>query len=229
MSRIARDRGRISPDCAATFHGTDSAYRYGCRCPHAREHKRIRVKRWREGRSIARRVDGTGTRRRLRALAVLGWRWPDIGERLGVTGSAVAILAASAGLVELPTVARVKAVYRELCERPGPSRITARRAAAKGWHGPLAWADIDDPACVPDDAGPDAAPVDEWAVTEAMAGRLPSSRLADIDLVEAMRRLLAEGLSEGQARYRLRLTNAHARRAIRAAKKDHPETEKKAA
>ncbi|MFG2059693.1 hypothetical protein ACGFI9_37345 [Micromonospora sp. NPDC048930] len=216
MSRPARDRGRISPDCTATFHGTDSAYRYGCRCPHAREHKRIRVKRWREGRSVARRVDGTGTRRRLQALTVLGWRWQDIGDRMGVTREAVQHTAASSGLVELATVARVKAVYRDLSTRPGPSPITAARAAAKGWHGPLAWADIDDPTCQPDTTGPDAPVVDEWAVGEALAGRLPSSRLTDVDLMEAMRRLLEEGLSEGQARYRLRLTNAHARRVIRA-------------
>lgn len=216
MSRPARDRGRISPDCTATFHGTDSAYRYGCRCPHAREHKRLRQKRWREGRSLARIVDGTGTRRRLQALAVLGWRWPDIGDRLGVTGSAVAVLATSTGSVELATVARVKAVYQDLVTRPGPSPITAQRAQAKGWRGPLAWADIDDPACQPDDADPAAPAVDEWAVSEAIAGRLPSSRLADVDLAEAMRRLLAGGLTPGQARYRLRLTNAHAQRLIRA-------------
>ncbi|WP_330438798.1 hypothetical protein OHB44_27905 [Micromonospora sp. NBC_00821] len=217
MSRPARDRGRLDPNCTATFHGTDSAYRYGCRCPHAREHKRIRVKRWREGRAVARLVDGTGIRRRLQALTVLGWRWQDIGDRLGVTGSAVAVLTASSGLVELATVDRVKAVYRELCDRPGPSPITARRAAAKGWNGPLAWSDIDDPAAVPDTTQPDVPVPDEWAVTEALAGRLGPDRLADIDLTEATRRLLADGLRPGQIRYRLQLSFAQTQRAIRAA------------
>ncbi|MCX4470485.1 hypothetical protein OOK41_09215 [Micromonospora sp. NBC_01655] len=219
MSRPARDRGRMSPACPATFHGTDSAYRYGCRCPHAREHKRIHQKRCREGRSAARLADGTGTRRRLRALAALGWRWQDIGDRMGVTGSAVAILAASTGLVELATAARVQIIYRDLSTRLGPSRITADRATAKGWHGPMAWADIDDPTCEPDNASPDVPDVlvvDEWAVGEAIAGRLAADRLTDVDLAEAMRRLLADGLTPGQARYRLRLTNAHARRVIRA-------------
>lgn len=216
MSRIARDRGRLSPDCTATFHGTDSAYRYGCRCPHAREHKRIRVKRWREGRSVPRLVDGIGTRRRLQALAVLGWRWPDIGARMGVTGSAVHQMATLPKPVELPTVARVKAIYRELSVRSGPSRITASRAAAKGWHGPLAWADIDDPACEPDGAEPESTVVDEWAVTEAMAGRLAPDRLTEVDLAEAVRRMLAEGLRPGQVRYRLGLSKSQLSQASRA-------------
>lgn len=217
MSRPLPDRGRINPDCTATRHGDYSAYvNLGCRCPHAREDLRLYQKRRRHGRNRPKHIDSTGTRRRLQALAVLGWRWEDIGARLGTTSQAVQSRAVEDTVVHRDTAARYAAVYRELCERPGPSRITASRAAAKGWHGPLAWQDIDDPACQPDTAGPDTPTVDEWAVTEAIAGRLESSRLAEADLVEAMRRLLADGLSEGQARYRLRLTNAHARRVIRA-------------
>lgn len=218
MSRPLPDRGRINPDCTATRHGTYSAYsNAGCRCPHAREDLRIYQKRLRYRVNRPKCVDSTGTRRRLQALSRLGWRWRDMGDRLGVSWQAVQNIALGRReLVHVDTVALVRALYRELCERPGPSRITARRAVAKGWHGPLAWADIDDPACQPDPAGPDAPVVDEWAVTEAMAGRLESSRLAEADVAEAVRRLLDGGLTRGQVRYRLRVTNAAVNRAVKA-------------
>ncbi|MEU4590069.1 hypothetical protein [Micromonospora aurantiaca (nom. illeg.)] len=216
MTRPLPDLGRLNPACTATRHGDYSAYRHGCRCPHAREDQRIYQKRMREGRAQPAYIDPTGTRRRLQALAVLGWRWTDIAARRGVTWQSIQIVALGGRNVHRTTAAEVAAVYRDLSTRPGPSRITAARAAAKGWHGPLAWHDIDDPACVPDTTDPDAPVIDEWAVSEALAGRLGADRLGEVDLIEAMRRLLADGLTDGQARYRLRLTNAHARRLIRA-------------
>ncbi|TDC82416.1 hypothetical protein E1193_11740 [Micromonospora sp. KC606] len=215
MSRVLPDRGRISPHCKARRHGDYSAYRYGCRCPHARDDRRIYAKRQRQGRAQPAYVDGTGTRRRLQALAVLGWRWTDIADRFGIAWQPVQRLALLNRLVHVDSAARVAAVYRELSVRAGPSPITARRSVAKGWHGPMAWADIDDPTCEPDTADPDAPVVDEWAVSEALAGRLDPSRLADIDLTEAVRQLLADGLRTGQVRYRLRLSFAQVQRAIR--------------
>lgn len=210
-----RDLGRLNPTCPATFHGTYSAYRYGCRCPHAREDNRIYQKRQREGRGRVRYVDSTGTRRRLQALAVLGWRWRDIGDRLGVSWQGAQRLALLDRDVHVTTRNRVAAVYRELCDRPGPSAVTARRAAGKGWHGPLAWADIDDPACRPDTGHPDGPVVDEWAVAECVAGQLPASRLSEVDLAEAVRRMLAGGLRPGQVRHRLGLSQSQLNRAVR--------------
>ena len=214
---VYRDLGRLNSACTSNRHGTYSAYRKGCRCPHALADHRRYQRRWRAGHTLNAYTDGTGTRRRLQALAVLGWRWQDIGDRIGTGWRAVQHLAIEdRGLIHVNNARRVAAVYRELCDRRGPSGISARRSAAKGWHGPLAWHDIDDPACEPDTTDPDAPVIDEWAVTEALAGRLTADRLGEVDLIEAMRRLLADGLTDGQARYRLRLTNAHARRLIKA-------------
>ncbi|AYF30629.1 hypothetical protein CSH63_24930 [Micromonospora tulbaghiae] len=216
MTRRLPDRGRLDPTCTADRHGDYSAYRQSCRCPHAREDQRIYQKRQREGRATPAYIDGTGTRRRLQALAVIGWRWEDIANLRGVTWQNIHLIAVSGRDVHRDTAAQIAAIYRDLSTRPGPSRIAAARAAAKGWHGPLAWHDIDDPTCEPDTTDPDVSVVDEWAVSEAIAGRLAADRLGEVDLVEAMRRLLADGLTPGQARYRLRLTNAHARRLIKA-------------
>ncbi len=219
MRRRLPDRGRMNPDCTSDRHGHYAAYRHGCRCPHAREDDRIYAKRLREGRHTPKHIDGAGTRRRLRALAVLGWRWQDIGDRLGVSWQAAQALALrDHRRIHVNTAAAVKTVYRELCERPGPSRITARRAVAKSWRGPLAWADIDDPDAVPDDGGSNGPTVDDWAVTEALAGRMAPSRLADVDLAEAARRLLDDGLQPGQIRYRLGLSNSQTRRVLEAAR-----------
>ncbi|MFF4791903.1 helix-turn-helix domain-containing protein [Streptomyces sp. NPDC001276] len=44
-------------------------------------------------------------------------------------------------------------VYRTLCQVPGTSSQAKLRAAKEGWHGPLAWDDIDDPNCQPDTGG----------------------------------------------------------------------------
>lgn len=215
MSRLRVDLGRQSPDCTANRHGTYSAYHSGCRCPHAREDSRIYHKRRRHGRAQPRWVSPLGTQRRLQALAVLGWRWRDIGDRLGVTWQAVQVLALGRRRrVHVTTARRVAALYRELSDRQGPSEITRRRALAKGWVSPLAWTDIDRDAA-PDPGTPDPV-IDEWAVTEAMAGRMPMSRLGDVDRVEVVRRMYAAGATPGQVRYRLGLSKAQLARLERA-------------
>jgi lambda repressor-like predicted transcriptional regulator len=106
-------------------------------------------------------VDATGTRRRLQALMVLGHTLPDVARRAGVgvsslqqttRGQWVQIRAASA--------AKVTLVYRELSLVSAPPSLHAEKARndamARGWYGPMAWEDIDDPACVPDRDAPTA-------------------------------------------------------------------------
>lgn len=44
-------------------------------------------------------------------------------------------------------------VYRSLSQIPGTSVPAKQRAAREGWHGPLAWDDIDNPACEPETDG----------------------------------------------------------------------------
>ena len=64
----------------------------------------------REGRARPAYVDATGTRRRLQALAVLGWRWQDIAARRGVTWQSVQIVALGGRNVHRTTAAEVAAV-----------------------------------------------------------------------------------------------------------------------
>lgn len=48
----------------------------------------------------------------------------------------------------------IRTAYNRLCTVPGPSEKAKRRAAKLGWHGPLAWDDIDDPAAKPEKSAP---------------------------------------------------------------------------
>ena len=99
-------------------------------------------------------VDSLGTRRRLRALAALGWTGPMIARELGVTSRAVTF----ATRIERPTTADMRARVAALYDRVGSQRPTypdnyvaaqaeaiRRRALARGWAPPAAWDDIDDP------------------------------------------------------------------------------------
>jgi transcriptional regulator with XRE-family HTH domain len=98
--------------------------------------------------------DATGSARRLRALSWLGWTWPAIAERTGLDVASIARIAAGrrAG-VQTSNATAIAAVYRQLLTQPAPQGRNAtsnrRQARVKGWHGPMAWDDIDDPASQP--------------------------------------------------------------------------------
>lgn len=100
-------------------------------------------------------VDGTGTRRRLRALSVLGWPASELATQLGTSQSGVRRLMEDGHLCSASTRARVIAIYDQLWDqRPAPSReshIARRRAEERGWSPALVWDDdtIDDPAAAP--------------------------------------------------------------------------------
>ena len=123
-------------------------------------------------------VDATGTRRRLQALAVLGYDLTDIARQAGVAQSSLhQTIRGDWGRVRTLVATKVARVYRQLSMRPAPaSRIAEQarnQAMVLGWHGPMAWADIDDPACRPDPGEP-AAPrrVRADAVAELAAAGL---------------------------------------------------------
>ncbi|WP_346536979.1 hypothetical protein [Micromonospora sp. DPT] len=205
--------GKQDPDCAANIHGTYSAYvTFGCRCPHAREAKRIYQKRRREHRSAPRAVEATGTRRRLRALCAIGWRAEDLGEQLGLwRQNAHKLLQETDHQVTVVTATRVKALYARLSGTPGTSPITRRRAIANGWAPPLAWEglDIDDPAAQPHLGDPDADVVDEVAARRVLDGE-------DIPLTDAERDLafrigLARGMTVTAIGHALHLSGTTAR------------------
>lgn len=107
-------------------------------------------------------IDGTGTRRRIQALAVLGWSIPVQARLLGISRSSVQNINAGHG-VYAATARKAVEVYEKLWDQPPPEvslgeRISAGRARAEaarnGWAPPMAWDEesIDDPAAEPEGA-----------------------------------------------------------------------------
>lgn len=138
--------------CPATRHGTYVTYqRNSCRCPDAREDQRLYKKRAREGRNDKTR-NITGTRRRIRALAALGWTMQHIGAAAGMTKAAVTIVSNSPRkYIYTATATKIMTAYEKLSGTPGPSPWARARAYKYGWAPPLAWDDdtIDDPSARP--------------------------------------------------------------------------------
>lgn len=153
-------------------------------------------------------VDGTGTQRRLRALAAIGWRYLDVAERIGATPARIGHLAV--GLypkVHRDVTAAVARVYDELSMRPGPSARTRGHALRHGWAPPLCWEDeaLDDPKARPRMGHRRTAdPLDEIAIERAMAG--DDVHLTPRERAEAARRLTGRGLSAAEVADRLRTT-----------------------
>lgn len=158
--------------------GTDAGYNRGCGCDrckraHARNHKKLRC-------VPNPTVNSTGTRRRIQALARLGWSTAELSRRLGKTRSYLLKVLRNDQL-EPQTVLAIRRLYDELsmtwCTSISASR-TAADARRRGWPAPLAWDDstIDDPAARPavDVIG---GGVDPVAVERVMTGewRLPTT------------------------------------------------------
>lgn len=137
-----------SPECRC---GSDAGYNAGCRCEacraaHAANHRRLRAR-------PCPTVDATGTRRRVQALACLGWSAAELSRSLGRNRSYLA-KAIDRDRVHPTTAAAVEALYDRLsmtwCTTPTAAR-TAATARAAGWVPPLAWDEgaIDDPTATP--------------------------------------------------------------------------------
>lgn len=100
-------------------------------------------------------TDNTGTRRRIQALAAIGWPLTRIGERIGMSPENVGALL-KRPTVQSRTATKVAAVYRAMAGAVPPDTPATRRcrqaAARKGWHSPAAWSGetIDDPAAEPE-------------------------------------------------------------------------------
>ena len=142
------------------------------------------------------RVDGTGTRRRLQALACLGW---SIGRLAADTGLDRQALdqAMRGGQVVARNARAVAAAYEQLWNQRAPAtdhreRISVarsiNRATAAGWLPPIAWDDdtIDDPAATPT-VNDDVDQVDELAVDAVLDGHtMPLSGVTLLAAVERM-------------------------------------------
>lgn len=141
-------------------HGSAQAYNQDrCRCApctdairahQLRYRRRVAAARW-SGRAAT--IDGTGTRRRLQGLAVLGWTRCELAARLGVSGQAVHEMCNREGKVFASSAERIAALYEQLSMTPRSESWVngraSRYALRRGWHPPLAWDDIDDPAECP--------------------------------------------------------------------------------
>ncbi|MFD3520476.1 hypothetical protein [Streptomyces sp. NPDC058653] len=100
-------------------------------------------------------VDSTGTVRRGRALHAIGHPVYDIAPRIPMAKNGLGLMLKNPPATVLLSVANgMTAAYQQLRWRPGTSIHARNRAARLGWHGPMAWEAIDDPACQPDDGGP---------------------------------------------------------------------------
>ena len=145
------------------------------------------------------RVNGRATRRRLQALAAIGWNHHEIARRLGYPRWKVN-KALEGAYVDIRVHDDIAALYDELWDQQPPTHTRAQRvgrsyaltvARRHGWLPPLAWDDIDtDPA--PPTAGQEPL-LDEIAIELALAGQ--NVRLTRDERLEATRRGTERGLS----------------------------------
>jgi len=145
------------------------------------------------------RVNGRGTRRRLQALAAIGWNHHEIARRLGYPRWKVN-KALEGAYVDIRVHDDIAALYDELWDQQPPTHTRAQRvgrsyaltvARRHGWLPPLAWDDIDtDPAPPTVEQEP---LLDEIAIELALAGQ--NVRLTRDERLEATRRGTERGLS----------------------------------
>lgn len=196
------------PWCPAPIHGSYGAYQAGCRGSAAREDWRVVNKRRRQGRHEPRTIDGTGTARRLQALAAIGWGATDVADQLGYSEASRSHLARlrHAERVNVRTAAAIRELYDRLSMTPGPSQVTRRRALEAGYAPPLAWDEhsIDDPDAEP--AHTEASGrCDDWVkVDRACAGEAQELTTSEREL--AVRRLHGQRQTDGEIAETLRIT-----------------------
>lgn len=100
-------------------------------------------------------VDACGTRRRLQALAAIGWTYTEVGEKVGTKGNNLSAICTKKKQVYPQTAERVKQVYNELSMQKPPEdrahKWARNIAEGKIYVPPLGWDDdeIDDPEAWP--------------------------------------------------------------------------------
>jgi len=206
--------------CTAERHGTLTAYHvYHCRCPLScsratRHDKNYRARVLHSGPQL---VDVTGSRRRLQALAALGYSAREIGDQAGLHGNRVKQILRMQNRVHIDTAEAIRAAYAVLADRQPTGRyaLKVRRwAAAQGWLPPIWWDDetIDVVGYSPNISmrGEGDFYTDPVAVDRYLSGD-HTVRLTRAEKHEAYQRLRAAGHSVTAAAARLRLSGSTAR------------------
>lgn len=196
-------------------HGTrHHRYKNGCVCPDGLADLNRYSNAFRAGEVVSSLVDAVGTRRRMQALATLGYGAHFLADYL--TTSAPHVQRIRGGRVSTVqkhmhdmVVVAYERLHGTVRESPGATRAILQ-AQRRGWVGPDQWLDdeLDDPAALPDSAyrRPDGAAVATadllWLRTPA-GGALTLPALAQrtglsVDAVE--RRLLRAGNNGGGIR-----------------------------
>lgn len=100
-------------------------------------------------------MDTTGTIRRVRALAAIGYPTYTVADAVGIGHATMRhLVAGNREKVAKSTARKIAELYPRWIAKPGPSATTRGIAKSRGWHGPLAWGgNIDDPAAQPDTEG----------------------------------------------------------------------------
>lgn len=95
-------------------------------------------------------VGAHGTKRRVQALAWMGWPEAEVAARCGVRPKTIAA-EIDRGRVSHRLALRVAAVYADLSHVPGPSQVAAGKARSLGHPPPAAWDEdtIDNPRARP--------------------------------------------------------------------------------
>lgn len=198
-------------------HGDNRRYLYNrCRCDDCRTAHTEDMRRRRRAIAYGRwegLVDATGTRRRLQALAAVGWSFTYIARRRSIDPSSIrAFVRCGQAKVQATTARAYAVLYDELCTSDGPAKQTCGWARKYGWHGPEAWTDetIDDP-----DAEPITQVVDEVAVARAIAGNEEVVvALNRAERLEATRRLVRRGAEAGSISRQLRVSGKTAAKLV---------------
>lgn len=128
------------------------------------------------------KVDASGSRRRLQALASMGWSLLDLLPRCTLSHSGLScVRAGKVNRVGAPHAREIAALYDVLWDQVGPSPRAMLEASRRGWAAPLAWDDatIDDPAARPAGKGwrPGHLDIKDWAALVA-AGEHPARAAA---------------------------------------------------
>jgi hypothetical protein len=144
--------GETYPECSEPGHAGRRRHKAeGTRtCQLCREKTRDEMAAYRKAVIIGgpRRVPALGSQRRIRALVRMGWSQRRLGARLGITGKAVGDVL-TYRYVNQAYAERIRELYWQLIDLPGPDLREARAAQRAGWPGPGDWDDIDDPGAIP--------------------------------------------------------------------------------